>query len=230
MLEHQQSFPTRSQLWWGAVLTTVAHAVFLAPDPSLANIVSWDGINYYRQDSQRARGTLTFAVDGLVGVFFDEHSPRSPYRRGRAYTLDTYFAGIPAPLLDLARREALQYVLDDYRGQTVPVITAACWGTGENVMATEPWEDVVTHGAHLLRIESMETVLALVALEEEYEFSGEHLRLVRSVYERRRASEGNILLMLEEHAALVGEGDAGLDESRMLLATVGVGIPHDERQ
>lgn len=225
MREPQRAFPTRSELWWGAVIHTVAHAVFLAPDPSLANEVSWDGINYNRQDSQGACGTVTFAADGLVGVYFDAHSARSPYRRARAYTVDPYFVGIPAPLLGLAHDEALRYVLADYYGRIVPVITAACWATGEGVTAVEPRADVLAHGAHLLWIESMETALALVALHEEYEFSGERVRSVRSVYERRRAVEGTILLTPEEHAALVSEGDAGLDESRTLLASVGVSIP-----
>ena len=146
--------------------------------------LSWDGPNYSRQDSQGTYGTITFAEDGLVGVFRDEHSPRAPRHSEAEYDLAQRLSGMPSDLVALAEREALQYVFDEYQGQVGPIITAAFWSTGDDVTAAEPWPTVVEHGAHLVRIEAMETEAAIVEWQQEYEWDAAEVTLLRSFFSR----------------------------------------------
>ncbi len=44
----RNDFPSRKRLWHGAALATIAHAIFIAADPTLPWELSWDGPNYSR--------------------------------------------------------------------------------------------------------------------------------------------------------------------------------------
>ncbi|MDB5077860.1 MAG: hypothetical protein JWO42_4039, partial [Chloroflexi bacterium] len=194
MGDQKDGFPTSNQLYWGAVLHTIAYAIFIAPDATLDYELSWDGINYNRQNSQGARGTIAFGSLGTVGVFFDVDSSRNPYPSGRTYELETYFRGISSELFALARDEALQYILDDYNGETLPVITSAFWSSGGSISAAEPWEDVLAHGAHLVEVDSLDNDDARKELEREYEFSQEQCTLLQSLFLRKTAASAQAVL------------------------------------
>jgi PIN domain nuclease of toxin-antitoxin system len=76
MTIQHSGFPQRVQLWRGALLTTIAHAMWVTQYPELAYEVSWDGLFYSRQNTQGTYGTIAFVKNGLVGVFRDDRSPR----------------------------------------------------------------------------------------------------------------------------------------------------------
>lgn len=152
----QESFPQCMQLWKGAILGTIAHAIRVTSNPDFSHEQSWDGSNYSVQDSMGSRGTISFAKERIVGVFFDKDSPRNPFRSGQAYDLDSLLAGMPTEHLSIANNEALQYVLQEYGGTAMPIITAAFWSAGDYLTAAEPWSQVFVHGAHLIRIQLQE--------------------------------------------------------------------------
>jgi hypothetical protein len=222
----REPFPPRMRLWQGAILGTIAHAIWIVADPLLAAEQSWDGPNYNVQDSMGSRGTITFAGERAVGVFFDAHSRRSPFRSGRDYDLRSFFTGISDELYSLAQQEALQYVLDDYRGALVPIITAAFWSEGEFLAVAEPWPEVVTNGAHLVSIQLMEPDAAMVEWREECEMSPSQVALMRSLFDRKMATpNAPVVLEDSERDILTSEGDEGIDESRRLLAAIGIIVP-----
>lgn len=219
----QDAFPRRSQLWQGAILHTIAHAIFVASNPMLAHELSWDGSNYSRQDSQGSRGTVTFGTDCVVGAFFDEHSFRSPYQQSSDYDWHTLFASAPLDLRTLAEKEALQYVLDEYKGNTMPVITAALWSDGDYLTAPEPWQDVLANGAHLIRIETIQIEDAIEEWTREYEFSFSQSNLLSSLFNKKQGSPGSpIFLDGREQDILWENGEEGIDASYELLAAVGI--------
>jgi hypothetical protein len=155
-LDSNDDFPPKAFLWPGSLLASIAHAIFVARAPFLAHEQSWDGRNYNVQDSQGSRGTIAYGEDKncFVGVFFLQTSRRNPLKQG---TLDAGEATIsvrdvPEQLKELCQG-ALQYVLQEVAGKTVPVITSAFWSdpTSSGVTASEPWSDVVTHGAVLVK-------------------------------------------------------------------------------
>ena len=220
------AFPDRATLWRGAVLGTIAHAIWVAGGASLAVLQQWDGFNYSLNDVSGARGTVTFTLERVVAAFRDEHSlsrAAPPLRGTGRYAAEYYFAGAPEAAVALAREEALQYLFDTYRGVDQPVVTAAFWSEGATLRAIEPWPAVVEHGAHLLRIQLLAPDEAVSAWEEEYELSTAHVALLRTLYERRMATPDGIVAMTsQECQALAAAGEDGIEESRALLAAVGI--------
>ena len=217
------AFPTRRQLWDGVVLGTIAHSIWQASDEEFAPDQQWDGHNYGLNNEQGARGTITFAPEGVVGVFCDVRSVRNPWHSEVPYDPHTFLATAPGPLLAIAERETLQYQLFDFRGAVAPVITAAFWSQGERLTAAEPWSTVVVNGAHLLRIQLMETERAVGEWQENYEFSIAQVALLRTLFERRVALRDlPIRLQSEELVVLKAAGDAGIERSRSLLEAIGI--------
>ena len=221
-----EAFPNRVQLWRGVVLATIAHAIGMAADPLLSYELSWDGPNYSRQDSQGTRGTLTFTPVAVVAVFRDDNSPRAPWNMDGEYHLETYFRGIPEDLMLLAYSETLQYMLEEYGGETSPIVTAAFWLQKDIVPAAEPWAAVFEHGAHLIGIELGESEAAISEWTEYHDMSPAQSDLLRTLYARRiQERDQTILLDTHEYAVLTSEGVAGIEESRQLLAAIDITLP-----
>jgi hypothetical protein len=226
MAINHNAFPQRLQLWYGVILGTIAHAIWLASSPEFSHEQSWDGLNYSIQDSMGSRGTVSFAGDQVVGVFFDKDSPRNPLRLGKPYDVRPFLRGMPPSLLALAEGEALQYVLQEYDGTIMPIITAAFWSEGEYLAAAEPWVQVFDHGAHLIHTQIQDYETAISEWQAEYEMPSAQVDLMKSLFNRKIASsQKQILLSDSELDALIISGDEGLDESRELLATVGIIVP-----
>lgn len=226
MTKHNLLFQ-RNQLWRGAMLSTIAHAIWITPDRLLSYEVSWDGINYSRNNTQGTRGTITFHRDRVVAVFCDDDSPRAPWHLDGPYTLEPYSSSMPDDVRRLAEQEAFQYVVDDVDGWAISVVTAAFWSDGEALIASEPWAEVLAHGAHLIETELMHMPEALEDFRDGYEWADAEIQLLQSIFTRRmEAATGPIYLEEWEWAAFIANGTEGLEESRALLADIGIMLPH----
>src|SRR5207248_1258528 len=126
------AFPQQRLIWPGAILGSIAHAIFVSHCPDLSCEQSWDGSNYNVQDSAGSRGTIAFSGEKFVGVFFYERSDRNPFHSKSEYELDRFFTGLPHDLRSLAQDEALQYVLQESNGAAIPIITSAFWADGKS--------------------------------------------------------------------------------------------------
>jgi hypothetical protein len=120
-----------------------------------------------------------------VGVFFDEHSSRNPFRPGSDYIPERLFTGMPDNLRSLADDEALQYVLQEYQGAIAPVFTAVFWDDGERLAAAELWQRVL---AHLVRLQLMDAEDALAEWQKAYEMSSSQVTLARCLFDRKMAA------------------------------------------
>lgn len=230
MADKSKQFPEAERLYQGAILASIVHAVMVASAPDMAHEMSWDESNYNLQDSAGGRATISFSDKGLVGVFFDHESPRNPLGHEVEYDLQSFFKGMPDELYSLAFDDALQYVLDEYEGETLPVITSAFWGrAGERLAAAEPWPAVYEHGAHLARIQLMGAGDdALAAWREEWEMTPEQVALVKSIFERKMSAPDKTLRLTEQERDLIEEqagGGEGMDESRESFSEIGIILP-----
>lgn len=220
-----EAFPTRYQLWSGVILNTIAHAIWIIADPLLSYEKSWDESNYCVQNSMGARGTVTFSGEKVIGVFFDEDSPRNPLRSGAEYNLQTFFRGASPELLALAQNEALQYILSEYNGVLMPIVTSAFWSEGEFLTAVEPWSEVIFHGAHLIRTETLNTNAAIAELQSAYDFSSLQINFVQSLFNRKiKTPHSNIFVDSKEFEVLRTNGEEGINESYNLLAAISIYI------
>lgn len=207
---------TASQVWQGVILASVAHAIMVAFYPELAHEHSWDGQNYSVQDTQGGRGTITFQGDDFVGVF----------RCNMNYYIDdleSYFVDVPNHLKALAQNEALQYMLLEVDGKSVPIITTAFWSAENRVFTMDVLEQFQMNGGYLIMNSIDDTEAAIATWEEYYEMNDLQLKLLRILYEKRisRPSEKIIISKQEINMICASEEDA-LDECQTSFEEIGM--------
>jgi hypothetical protein len=132
---------------------------------------------------------------------------------------------MPADIRGLAERETLQYLIQDYNGAEVPIITTAFWSEGDRLVSPEPWSDFFSNGGHLVRTQLNGTEPAIDVWRAEYSLSVRQIALLQALFSRRINSDGPIVLDDQERAALLESGAFGLQQSRELLAEVGITVP-----
>lgn len=224
--------PLVQDLRTGAILYSIAHAIFTAAHPFLAYEVWWDGMNYVRSDTQGTRGAITFKNDAVVGVFFDHESPRSPYNRRRnsfpfskkESDIDRYFRGIEPHLYSIAQTETVPYQLQEYNCNVTPMITAAFWSSGGYLVGAESWDNIFKNGAFLVKIELLPTHKAMPLIEEDYNFNAKQMDLLTSVFNRRMGTESPITLTSDELQVLFAEGREGIEASKTLLKSINISL------
>ena len=199
-------YPEQRLLWPGAILGSIAHALFVARHPDFAHEQSWDGLNYSVQDSAGSRGTVTFAANGhFVAVFFSEDSDRNPFSLRTVYSLQKRLVGLPDDLKALAHKEALQYVLQGYNNTTIPIVTSIFWGDGKQrvVGAAEAWSDVLKHGAFLVKDQLLEYDASLDAWAAQYGFSESESAFVASLFRRKLSTMDKQLVLTADDRRFV---------------------------
>jgi hypothetical protein len=179
-------FPSRTQLWNGAMLHTIAHALWISETQNDYG-VEWDSQSYLRNNGSGDYAAITFSDHLIVGVFFGHESNRSPFgyrHENPGYNYRPYFIGAPQAVVAFAERHTLQYRFEDLNGHLVgPVITAAFWGERDGLTAAESWDDVWKHGADILGLEVITDIDAAFAyVEENYEYSDQQLAIIRAIY------------------------------------------------
>jgi hypothetical protein len=218
----EEAFPHSQELWQGAILGTIFHAVWIAQDSTLAYEQSWDGLNYNIQDSMGSRGTVTFSKEHLVGAIFDNNSLKNPFLSLLEYEVHDFFEGAPKEVLYIAESETLQYLLQEYKYLVQPVITAAFWSIDDRITASEPWNKVFVNGAHLLRRQLLDLERATMEWKRYYNMSNEQVSLVVSLFNRRVSARDSLITIRRDEVALIkAQGDDGWEEARELLTEIG---------
>lgn len=198
-------YPEQHLLWAGVMLSSISHAIFVARYLELAHEQSWDENNYCVQDSAGSRGTIAFSGKQFVAVFFSARSNRNPFKSDEAYDLQRFFDGLPNELAVLAHDEAVQYMLQDYKGDKLPIITSAFWGDGKqkHIAAAEKWNNVFENGAFLIKNQLLSQDKSFAAWQVEYGLSAEEGTLIKSLFERKiRHFESQIHLTTSERSLL----------------------------
>lgn len=201
----------KERLWKGCVLNSVAHAINVAHCPDFSHESSWDGFNYSMQDTQGGQGTITFHPKYTIVCLQDVNSERIDEWIDAA----NYFEGAPSEVKEIAKEEALQYVLEEVEGETVPCITTAFWIEDSGAYSIDSFEEMEEHGGFLLEIPLLDTGSAIERLEEEYELTEEQIELLQLVYERKIKNPNEEIKLSKEEVAMIGTDDSeGLEVSK----------------
>ncbi|MBJ8008784.1 hypothetical protein [Bacillus cereus] len=202
---------SKEQLWKGCILRSIADAIFVAHAPDFSHESSWDGFNYSVQDSQGGRGTITFHPKYTIVCLQDVNSERID----EWIDAENYFEGAPSEVVDIAKEEALQYLLEEVEGETVPFITTAFWIDDNGAYSIDSFEEMEEHGGFLLEIPLLDTESAVERLEEEYELTEEQIELLQLVYERKIQNPNEGITLSKEEVAMIGtDDDDGLEVSK----------------
>ncbi|MGL6074538.1 MAG: hypothetical protein ACRC8S_10300 [Fimbriiglobus sp.] len=186
----------------------------------------WTGDVYQLNDSSGTSGVVVFLVDGAVGCFYDVHSPHSwEWLRENQ---DSLFVGMPSDLQVIARRIALQYLLQDIDGQAVPVVSAVFWAESGNLSAAVPWSEFLENGGHILRIQLLEPDAALAEWTAGYELTPEEVEFAQRVFEQKQAANSSWIELEESDAEWLqeqAETPEGLTQCRQSFAEIGILVP-----
>lgn len=171
------------------------------------------------QDSQGGRGTITFYPDYTIVCLQDVNSERIDEWIDAA----NYFEGAPSEVIDIAKEEALQYVLEEVGGETVPFITAAFWIEESGAYSIDSFEEMEEHGGFLLEIPLLNLQSAIERLEEEYELTEEQIELLQLVYERKIKNPNEEMMLSKEEVVMIGTDDSeGLEVSKGLFEEMNI--------
>jgi len=188
--------PRVDVLWRGVILKSTVNAVMIAKEPDFARFLSWDGKNYVLDKADGTYAAITFSDADIVGVFFDTKSSRNPYVANGNYDIDVFFLGMPPRLREIAESQTLRYNRQTYRGETVPMATAAFWSAGEFLTAAFPWPDVFRNGAHIVEVELLEdSAAALKEWQDSYQCSPEEITFARSLFDRRMSDPSRSVVL-----------------------------------
>lgn len=186
-------------LYKRCVMSSVIHAIMVGGEyGAFPAEQSWDRINYSFQNLAGVRGTISFAEDRYICVI-QNNAMYENYTK--QYMLEL-LRGAEEKTIDLANREALQYVLDDFDGKVVPFVSAAFWGN-KDINYSNLSEDQIVEI-------SDDAILPLLYSEddtknfwkESYEMTDEQMELAEEIYKRRISVKGKINLEINEISKL----------------------------
>ena len=187
------------KLYHGCIFMAVAHAVTVGEYPELNYEHSWDNINYCMNNSQGCRGTITFDKKYIIAVFQDT-SVKMPYQDAM-----NFFKDAPEAIVELAKSETFQYVLENIDGEIKPYITAAFWGTWDELYSILEYDEIMKNGAHILAVQLMESQEALRACDEYYGLTDKQMDLILSLSKQRSQTDFFIPIILEKTDVLCGD-------------------------
>lgn len=205
---------TRTQLWQGCILASVAHAVMVRKFPELNFEHSWDGFNYSMNDGMGCRGTITFATDYTVAAFRDDKlRPQPP---------EDFLDAKNTELIRIADNEALQYLLDDADGETKPVITSAFWGKNEALFAAFDADYLFSRGAALIRHQICSPEDAMAYWTEYYEMEQNEITLTRKLFCKKCNAPDEKLHLDADDLKLLSENGNIHPECLISLSEIGI--------
>ena len=126
-------------LYERCVMASVAHAIMVGKYNLLSSEQSWDGFNYNFQNMEGIRGVISFAEgEYICAIQNNEECDESIEQH-----VPEILSGANAKIMNLAKEEALQYMLVNYNGKSVPFITSAFWGSGDTNYSNQSEEQLI---------------------------------------------------------------------------------------
>lgn len=202
-----------AKLYQGCLLAAIVHAVAVGEYPELNYEHSWDGINYNMNDGQGSRATITFHPKYIVAVFQNRES------FGQRKAAMDYFEGASEEIVEIARNEALQYMLEDIDGAAQSVITGAFFGDWKNLFSNQTLDSLMETGGFILENQLMDYQNALVEWDNYYGLNNEQFFLIDDLY-KKKVSHGNDAIMLDEREKRYLYGD--MEECRKSLRELNI--------
>jgi hypothetical protein len=121
-------------------------------------------------------------------------------------------------------------VLQDVDGKATPIVTAAFWSEEGTpfITSSEPWSEVVRHGAVLVRNQTLSPDVALLQWSRDFEFSSAQTDLTESLFKRRIGATGQRIHLTAAETQLIretSEGEDGFRASRESFSEIGILVP-----
>ncbi|MBO5779373.1 MAG: hypothetical protein J6R82_07385 [Clostridia bacterium] len=209
------SFSPR-KLYEGCLQAAITHAVAVGLYPEFNYEHSWDELSYSTNNSQGCRGTITFHEKYIIAAFRDDQIGNSPS------DAMVFFKDAPEELIQLAQTETLLYLLLNVDGEVKPVITAAFWGTWEQLYTHQSVTDLCEDGGYIIGNALQTYEDAANEWRDYYELDDAQIALIDSLFQRKLHA-GNQPVYLTEKDLEVLYGD--VNECLVSLGELGIRLP-----
>lgn len=200
-------FLDQNILYERCIMASVAHAIMVGEYNLLASEQSWDGLNYNFQNMEGIRGVISFSRELYVCVI-QNSADDVRYVEQRVLEL---FNGADEKIMKLAEDEALQYMLINYNGGSIPFISTAFWGNGNNIFSNQSEAEIIKISEKMIMPFLYSERDAIKYWKDYYEMSDEQSKMMESIYERRIKSKGKLYLTADEEKKLI-EWFSDIDE------------------
>ena len=201
------------QLYEGCIQAALTHAVAVGMYPELKYEHSWDGINYCTNDSQGCRATITFHNKYIIAVF--QAVDKVDWNADAL----AFFDGAPKEIIEIAEKEALQYVLDDVEGIVKPIVTAAFWGTWDKLNSVQSFDSIVENGGHIIRSQLLPCNDAMDEWRDYYDLDSKQISLIQKLFNAKIGSNDDLFVLHDDEIKLL-YGD--LDECLVSLGELNI--------
>ncbi len=222
LLDFNGSAITRSRLWQGSVIGTLAELV-----GGSGSEQRWERMTYLLDNMSGWRGAIYFGESETIGAFFAADSSRNPFpQSGPEYEIASRFAGMPDFMWHTAYDNVLHYLNTTLKGETLPVITAAIWSEGDFMSGSESWSQMYWHGAALVDRQIMPPSAALAAWKSHYTLTDKQITTIEKLFLRRMADAPQItVLQPSEWHVLMPVNSNYIDAVRTSLRAIGFRVP-----
>lgn len=180
----------RDILYRRCLLGSIAHAIMVGEYDLLSAAQSWDGQNYNFMDFEGVRGTISFAENQYVCVIQNVEN----WMTGEKEIFSKLLNGAAQEICDLAKNEALLYLLVEGNGGNVPAATVAFWGDAQNTYSNMGEKNILSN--------SHQSIEPFICSEEEareywiadYEMKPEQVALMEEIYAQKIHADSKLIL------------------------------------
>ena len=167
------------KLYEACILSSLTHAVAVGMYPELNYEHSWDKINYSMNDSEGCRATITFHKNHIITIFQDSSCVHTDVD-----ALD-FFESAPKEIIELAKNETLQYVLENADGIVKPVISSAFWGEWNELYSVIPFDEIVDKGAHIITVQLLPFKEAMKEWSDYYDLDESQIKFIKHLFDKK---------------------------------------------
>lgn len=101
-------------------------------------------------------------------------------------------------MIQVAKEEALQYVLEDVNGVAKPVITAAFWGTWKRMFSTQTLADILSNGGNIIHLQLLPFDSAMDEWRQHYDLEPRQIALIRCLFDKKIKSKAEVIKLFDD--------------------------------
>lgn len=168
---------TMEQFLEGSLVSSISHAIMTNLYPELSYEQSWDGCNFSMNNGNGIRGTVTFLNNRCIGAIRNE---RSTVFCGHEAILELIHK-FPRDLIEVAKSETLQYLLEGSDCGIQPGITSAFWCDSTGLFWASNSFSQFSQDFELFKLCTLPKREAIVILQEYYGMGRNEVELLKEL-------------------------------------------------
>lgn len=174
------------------ILASIAHTIMNGKYELLSSEQSWDDMNYLFQDFEGVRGVISFGRDNFICMIQNDDD----YLFGENEILHQLFCNVEKKVCDLAKSEAMQYLLIEKGNDVLPAASIAFWGDNFHVYSNQSEKDLMKKSNNILLPYLYKEPDAIQYWKKYYEMNNDQIEFMKEIYYKK--SQTNTFIKLDK--------------------------------